>query len=121
MSRAVRHGTDTKRADAVSTAVEYMNSNLSLNHPMEFYAAMCHMSKSRFEHIFKDIMGVAPGRYIIMSRVNSAKGLLENTNLSNWEIAERLGFDDANYFARVFKKYTGITPGAWRKNPGTGV
>ncbi len=115
MARSVKYGTEAKRVDAVGTAVEYIARNLAENRPTEFYAAMCHMSKSRFEHIFKEIMGVAPRTYILKSRVDAAKRLVENTDLSNWEIAERVGIDDPNYFARVFKKYAGMTVGAWRR------
>lgn len=77
---------------------------------VSYYADLCHLSTSRFHHVFKAHTGVSPIEYINNAKINRAKELLSNTNLSVADIAERIGFSDQNYFCRMFKKKTGITP-----------
>ena len=48
--------------------------------------------------------------YINFVRVQAATHLLKNTNLKNYEIAEKVGFSDPHYFGISFKKMTGKTP-----------
>ena len=61
-------------------------------------------------------MGTTVNRYIIEFRINKAKELLHQKDLKLVEIAEKLGFNDANYFAKTFKKITGITPTQYKEN-----
>lgn len=74
------------------------------------YADMCHLSVSRFSHRFKEFFGEAPHSYLNRLRVEKAKQILCDTDYSMSEVAELVGFSDQNYFARIFKKYTGIPP-----------
>jgi AraC family transcriptional regulator len=60
-------------------------------------------------------MGVTPLNYINQKRVEKGKYLLEHTQFSVGEISEEVGFKDELYFSRVFKKYVGISPLAYRK------
>ena len=54
-------------------------------------------------------------QYIVSLRVNAAKGYLENTNKSISEISDAVGYENALYFSRLFKKYTGMTPTEYKK------
>lgn len=54
--------------------------------------------------------------YINMVRLQAAAGLLKKTNLKNYEIAERVGYRNVEYFARIFKKTMGMTPGEYRSS-----
>ena len=51
-------------------------------------------------------------------RVDAAKKLLTQTTLPVSEVAARVGYDDYNYFIKVFKKETDFTPAKYRKNHG---
>ena len=64
---------------------------------------------------FKKTYGITPNSYIIQLRLRMAMSLLKNTALSIAEIMERCGFNDATYFARQFKRFTQMTPSAYRK------
>jgi AraC-like DNA-binding protein len=55
-------------------------------------------------------MGMPPTQYLNGYRVEKAQTLLKNTDRSITDIALAVGFDDASYFARIFKKQTGMTP-----------
>ena len=50
-----------------------------------------------------------------MARMEMAKKILINEKLKNYEIAEILGYKDVEYFSKVFKKYSGVTPVEFRE------
>jgi len=73
------------------------------------------ISYSAFRHRFKQITGLPPGQFQIQIRLNKARNLLRNSPLSVAGIAELLGFESIYYFSRLFKKKTGQSPLAFRK------
>lgn len=82
---------------------------------LERLAGKCQLSPSRFQHLFKKQYGVSPRHYQTMLRVNSARSLLQSTDLSIRQVGEKVGYADQNYFSRVFKRYTGYSPSDLRK------
>ena len=74
------------------------------------------MGYSKFRRLFKDLTGYAPLQYIQELRLQKSKKLLLNTSLSLTEIAEEIGYDNADYFSTAFKKKNRVTPAAYRKN-----
>lgn len=94
----------------INAVCSEMLREYSHRHPVEYYADFCHLSASRFYRIFKAGVGLTPTEYINRLRINQAKELLANTDMSVSEIAEAVGFTDQNYFGRVFKKLTGTSP-----------
>ena len=83
---------------------------------ISLYSDMCNLSISRFIHLFKKCTGKSPKNYIIEMRLKRAAELLENTDLSVQKVGEETGFPDQNYFSRIFKKYSGVSPLNYRKN-----
>lgn len=115
MSRASKYGHERmKRFSEISKVITFIGENYKNALSVSEYAAMCHLSKSRFEHVFKEYTGTTPTGYIFKTRVEAAMRLLENTDLRISQIAEEVGFDDANYFTRIFKKYSGTSPVKYR-------
>ena len=94
----------------INAVCNEMLREYSHRHSVEYYADFCHLSVSRFYRIFKAGVGLTPTEYINRLRINQAKELLSNTDMSVCEIAEAVGFADQNYFGRVFKKQTGTSP-----------
>lgn len=82
----------------------------TISRPVEYYASKCHLSVSRFHYVFKEATGFSPVEYINKVRIERAEDLLNNTNLTISEISDMVGFSDPNYFRRIFKKYTRISP-----------
>jgi AraC-like DNA-binding protein len=72
------------------------------------------VGKARFYESFKSYTGMTPYQYFIHLKINRAKELLGSEGVSVKEAAFRLGFDDAYYFSRLFRKKTGLSPSAWR-------
>jgi AraC family transcriptional regulator len=72
------------------------------------------MSEYHFARTFKQIMGVAPHRFLIERRIEHAEGLLRTTSLSVDEVAHRVGFSNQSHFTAHFKKVVGATPKLYR-------
>lgn len=78
-------------------------------------AARCCLSRSRFTHLFTEVMGKSPLQYQQQLRLEQARELLVYSSLSVSEIAQQLGFDDPLYFSRMFRRTCGVAPSAFRK------
>ncbi len=74
-----------------------------------------HLSTSVLYKRFHAHFGCTLNDYINLKRVEEARGLLENTDLSVEEISERVGFSGASYFSRIFKQKMGVSPIRFRK------
>jgi AraC-like DNA-binding protein len=68
-------------------------------------------------HIFQQELGLAPWEYLQRYRIARASELLQSTGLAVTEVAALVGFDDASYFGRVFRKHVGRSPQAFRDSP----
>lgn len=68
------------------------------------------LNSSYLSTMYKEKTGRSLVEYINMVKMERAKVLLGYSNMRNYEIADKLGYKDAEYFSRLFKKYTGITP-----------
>ena len=66
--------------------------------------------------MFREIAGDTPLHYLIKRRITASLSMLYTTDLSIEEIAVACGFHNANYFAKVFRKYTGKSPTEFRKS-----
>jgi len=89
----------------------YANTQLNLNSVCSYLG----ISTSRFSAIFKEATKATFMDVLIKTRMEKAMELLENTDLKNYEIAERVGFSDPHYFSLSFKKVTGMTPTEYTK------
>ncbi|GAB6010267.1 helix-turn-helix domain-containing protein [Dysgonomonas reticulitermitis] len=105
---------EMKITKLVNKAKLIITENLSNNISPEEIASILNISYSRFRKIFKQYTGFSPLQYILEVKIQKSKELLTNTDLSNIEIAFRLGFDNPNYFCTIFKKKTRLTPMNYR-------
>jgi YesN/AraC family two-component response regulator len=96
---------------AVRYIQEHYNENISVNDLAERYD----MSSNYFSAIFKKEQHQSPVDYITTLRVKKAMELLECSDKSVVDIAKKVGYEEASYFYRVFKKYTGMTPLHYRE------
>jgi two-component system, response regulator YesN len=72
------------------------------------------MSKHRLSHRFREVLGVTFRDYLLKVRLERAKVLLAAGNRSITEVAQDVGFSDLPRFDKMFKRYTGLTPSAYR-------
>ena len=78
-------------------------------------AADLHFTPAYLCQIFKNETGITINTYINMFRVGKAKDLLLRENAKLYEISSCVGYNDPNYFSRLFKKQVGITPSEYRE------
>lgn len=74
-----------------------------------------HLSANYFGEVFKQTTGLSVQHYINKHRIDRARVLLEESNQGITEIALDVGYDDPNYFSRMFKRMCGMTPRAYRQ------
>lgn len=73
-----------------------------------------HLSESSLLRMFHQTVGTSPHDYLLTIRINHARNLLATSTDKITTIAYQTGFTDSNYFARQFKKRTGLSPAAYR-------
>jgi AraC-like DNA-binding protein len=93
----------------------HMESNLSGNLTLSALAHEALVSPEHFSRVFKQMTGMNLTEYIHTKRIIKAKNLLIETTLAIPIVAEQCGFESMPHFHRTFKKYTGHTPAAFRK------
>ena len=94
----------------------YLTLNHTENISLEQICQKFHCSPSHISHAFKKTKGMTIKTYINKLRIEDAKYILQNSSLSIEEIAFSLGFSSINYFSKVFKDITGVSPIAFKKN-----
>ena len=73
------------------------------------------ISEVHLRRIFKSAVNISPVKYINFLRLEKAKNMLLSSNLTVFEIADSVGFEDQFYFSRLFKKETGVSPVYYRR------
>ena len=96
-------------------AVDYISKHYAENIVLDEVAESVHISPYYLSHLFRDELGITFIEYVTRMRVERAKQLLSDSSRTVSDVAREVGYDDAGYFSRVFKKVTGRTPVAYRK------
>ena len=78
-------------------------------------AKLTRLSESHFSRAFRISCGMSPKQYILKHRIEAAKSLLLETDVSISEVALNCGFCDQAHFTRVFHTMTGEAPGRWQR------
>ena len=96
-------------------AQEYIDTNLTGDATLDEIAQRVGLSAKHFARAFRQSTGVPPHRWLLQRRIERARELLEAGDLPLAEIALLCGFADQSHFTVTFKKATGLTPGAYRR------
>jgi AraC-like DNA-binding protein len=86
--------------------------------PLPTLARKLGVSYTWFRRAFAHHTGLSPHQYQLQLRIGWARTMLSETTLAVKEIAFRSGFESEQYFCRLFKSKTGVSPGAWRRQYG---
>lgn len=101
--------------DKIRLAIQYMQQNFERNIVINELAGRYGMSPNYFSTMFKKETNQSAIAYLTNLRVQKAAWYLENTEESAVDISQRVGYEDSQYFFRVFKKTMGMTPLMYRK------
>jgi len=96
-------------------AQQYFQEHYNEDIQIKDYAKSRSMSVSWFLRSFKEFVGQPPAQYLLTLRMNNAVSLLETTDYNVTEISAIIGYDNALYFSRLFKKHKGVSPSEYRK------
>lgn len=100
---------------AVADAQEWIAANYAAAKPVAAMAARSGLAERTFKRRFLAATGYAPLDYVQAVRIEEAKQMLVASDMTADEIAAEVGYEDAAFFRRLFKRRTGTTPAGYRR------
>ena len=104
-----------QRKKIILDVINYMKVNFYKELKLEDLSMMAFLSKSYFCKKFKEYTGMTVFEYAQKIRITASCSLLKGTELKIIDIAIEVGYSDVKFFNKVFKRYIGKTPSAFRK------
>jgi AraC family transcriptional regulator len=98
-------------------AIAYINEHLTENLSLKDISNVVGMSPFYFTSLFKQSMGMTAYQYVIYHRIERAKQLLRQQELSIGDVSAQVGFESQSHFTNVFRKHTSKTPKMYQKDP----
>ena len=99
----------------IERAQQWLSQHFSVASPVEEMIKQSTLAERTFKRRFTAATGFTPITYVQRLRIEDAKRRLERTDAPVDEISWRVGYEDAAFFRRPFKRTTGLAPGAYRK------
>jgi len=93
----------------------HIEAHLSETIRCEHLSALVHLSQSHFTRAFRDSFGCPPHAYLIKRRMQRAQGLMLTTDAALGQIALECGLADQSHLSRLFHRFVGESPAAWRR------
>lgn len=104
--------------EVIGNAQQYIEKNFKQALTIETLANRSNMSVRNFIRRFEQATTNTPLEYLQRVRVEAAKKMLESRNDAVAEIASRCGYEDVDYFGKIFRRYVAMTPRAYRDKYG---
>lgn len=102
-------------SDQKELATSYVSRNPDQTISVSDLAKLCGIPFSTFVRAFRHSVGTSPHDWLMAKRLERAKQMMGESGLRLCDIAATVGFCDQSHFNRVFARYTGYTPGEWRR------
>jgi len=96
-------------------AVEFMHDNCGRELSLAEIASAAYLSEFHFARLFKKIIGLTPHAYLAGLRIERARRLLAESDLSIVEVGATVGYASQSHFTKVFREATGMTPRSFRQ------
>ena len=106
---------ESKNASIIQKAISFINENYMRHISLDSVADHVHLNPSYFSTLFKKELDLNFSSYLNKTRIEQAKLLLKNSDLSILEIALSTGFEEQSYFTKVFKAVTKLTPKEYKQ------
>jgi transcriptional regulator GlxA family with amidase domain len=107
-------------ADAViARCQEWIASHYEQEAPVAAMARLSGLAERSFKRRFAQATGMSPIEYVHAVRIEETKHLLETTDLAVEAVANEVGYGDASFFSRLFRRKVGLTPAQYRKRFGS--
>jgi AraC family transcriptional regulator, arabinose operon regulatory protein len=82
---------------------------------VEDLAGQTHLSRAQFVRRFQAATGLSPTRFMVQARLERARQLIQETDMTLGQIASALGYEDVYFFSRQYKQYAGYAPSSLRR------
>lgn len=112
---SVSNSTTVGISISIKKALEFIDHNYMNKMTLDDVANYVYLNSSYLSQLFKKEMGISFGEYLESIRLKHAKDLIKNSNKAMSDIAEEVGFSSQNYFNRVFKKATSLSPAKYKE------
>jgi len=99
----------------VGEIVDYIEAHYQEDIDLQYFANHYYINASYLGQLFKKKVGMSFNKYLNHLRMEEAKRQLQNNQYKIYEIAQNVGYKDANYFCMKFKEYEGISPTEYRR------
>ena len=113
--KARRNSTKQEIFKRIRTAREYIDANLQKDLSLKDISEVATMSTFHFVRSFGDFYFISPHQYLVKKRMEKAKFLLVDSDMTAEQIAVDTGFENKTSFGRLFKQKTTFTPIEYRK------
>ncbi|RAV19569.1 response regulator [Paenibacillus contaminans] len=100
--------------EEIGRLLAYIKENIAGDLSLSRAAEVVNMNESYLSYLFKKETQTGYIEYVNQVRTEKAAELLQSTNLPSYAIAEQVGYDNINYFGRIFKKIKGVSPQQYR-------
>ncbi|WP_055669084.1 response regulator transcription factor [Desnuesiella massiliensis] len=100
----------SKKSPLIKEICNYIVCNIEKEINMSKISEALFLSKNYVGDIFRQETSITVGEYITMVKMERAKQLITEESLRSYEIAHRLGYNNVEYFGKLFKKHTGLSP-----------
>ncbi len=111
-----KNSVEEQSSGTIARAKAFINNNYQKDISLDEVSREMDVSPYYFSKLFKEETGENFIEYLTAIRIAKAKELLENTDRSMKEICVEVGYQDPNYFSRIFKKNEGLTPTEYKEN-----
>lgn len=102
-------------SELVGEIMQYLSEHIADRITVADISKHFSINRNRLNDIFVKETSETCINYLIGMRMKLAQIMLTDTQLQIGEIADRVGYDDPNYFVKAFKKYASVTPSSYRK------
>ena len=106
----------SKKRLQIEAAVNYINTHYAERITLDDLAELCELSTSYFCKLFKSEIGESFADYLTWVRMEKAIELLRDPKMKIYEISEEVGYSDVQYFNKVFRDTTGVSPSFYRNH-----
>jgi two-component system response regulator YesN len=106
---------ETSQQKIMSRAREYIQANFEKDISLEEVAMPVYLSPVYFSRLFKRCTGENFSDYLVKSRMKKAVELMQQPEYKVYEISQMVGYKNSRYFAKIFKRFTELTPSDYRK------
>jgi len=111
---------ESERADealdssGMQKVLDYIEKNICEDIGVPMLAEIAGLSEARFKINFRRQIGIPPREYVLRRKIDAAKDMLKNSDITITELAHNLSFSSSQYFSTVFKRFTLMSPKEYR-------